>query len=219
MKAGPVALAAAALVAGSAPPATADERPDTGHLVLAGVAMVPPTYVLGVTMHEGSHALAAELLGLDITSIRLYPGVHPRNQKFYFGWVDVRGIGSRGERTAFLVAPKINDAVFLGGYAALVLTGTVPDSRYGQLALAVVATGFWIDFARDTIAWWPHNDTVRIYDSYGLDREWKRLPFRLVHAGLAALAALPIAKGYRGVFATDGATATPIVLPLWDARF
>ena len=34
------------------------------YVVLAGVAMAPPTYLLGVLAHEGSHALAAEAFGV-----------------------------------------------------------------------------------------------------------------------------------------------------------
>ena len=204
-----VALAVA-LAAGAPRPALAD-RPSDGRLVAAGLGIAVPTYVLGTVAHEGSHALAARLLGLEVMSFRLYPGIHPRNGNFYFAWVDVRGDRTRAQRTTFLVAPKITDAVLLAGYAALVYTDTVPDNRYGRLALAVVATGFWIDLSRDAISWWSHNDTVRIYSAYGLRSEWHRLPFRLVHAGLAVAAALPIARGYRGVFADEPVAMVPLM--------
>jgi hypothetical protein len=212
----------AAVAVGAAAPAIAHaERPDTGHLVLAGVAMAPPVYALGVTLHEGSHALAAVALGIEVTSIRLYPGVHPRNGNFYFGWVDVRGMNTRFERIAFLAAPKLTDALLLGGYAALVLTDTLPASRYGQLALAATATGLAIDFSRDIVAWWPHNDTVRVYHQLGARSELARLPFRLLHAGLASLASIAIVKGYQGVFADDDddVDAATLALPMWSGAF
>jgi hypothetical protein len=218
-----VGAAVLATALAQAAPARA-ERPDTGHLVLAGLAMAPPVYALGVTLHEGSHALAALALGLEVTSIRLYPGVHPRNGHFYFGWVDVRGMSTRAERIVFLAAPKLTDLVLLGGYAALVLTDTLPTSRYGQLALTTTATGLWIDFSRDIVAWWPHNDTVRVYGQLGARSELGKLPFRLLHAGLAALASVAIVKGYQGVFADDegddgGAEPATLSVPLWSSAF
>jgi hypothetical protein len=212
-----VLLIAAALA--TAAPARGDDRPATGHLVLAGLAMAPPVYALGVTLHEGSHALAAVALGIEVTSIRLYPGFHPRNGHFYFGWVDVRGMDTRAERIVFLAAPKLADALLLGGYAALVLTDTLPASRYGQLALAATATGLWIDFSRDLVAWWPHNDTVRVYHQLGARSELARLPFRLLHAGLAALASVAVVKGYQGVFADDDPEPATVALPLWSTAF
>jgi len=217
MRATAAALAVALAVAAPGT-AAADDRPSTGHLVAAGLAMAPPTYLIATTAHESSHALAAVLLGLEVTSFRLYPGIHPRTRTFYFAWVDVRGITSRGQRTTFLVAPKITDAALLAGYSALIYTDTIPSNRYGRLALAVLATGFWIDFSRDAISWWSHNDTVRIYSQYGLRSEWRRLPFRLVHAGLAFAAALPIARGYRGAFGDDD-TATTTIVPLLSGAF
>jgi hypothetical protein len=214
-------VAIVAAITGPAATARGDERPATGHLVLAGLAMAPPVYALGVTLHEGSHALAAVALGIEVTSIRLYPGIHPRNGHFYFGWVDVRGMDTRGERIVFLAAPKLTDLVLLGGYAALVLTDTLPASRYGQLALATTATGLWIDFSRDIVAWWPHNATVRVYHQLGARSELGKLPFRLLHAGLSALASIAIVKGYQGVFADGdaGDAETTLAVPVWSAAF
>jgi hypothetical protein len=211
-----VALATAAALAMMMERPARAERPDTGHLVLAGITMAPVSYAIGVTVHEGSHALAATALGLDVTSMRLVPGIHPRTRRFYFGWVDVRGVRTTRQRALFLAAPKASGAVLLGAYAALVLTGAMPENRYGRLALAVVATGTWVDFSRDVVAWWPHNDTVRVYDAIGARTEWQRAPWRLLHAGLAALAAVPVVVGYRGVFEDDAATA---MLPLWTGSF
>ena len=52
---------------------------------------------------------------------------------------------------AFYIAPKITDALLLGGFAALVLTVAWPNNRYAQLALTVFATGLWIDFSKDVL--------------------------------------------------------------------
>ena len=75
--------AAAALAGIAAVPQPAAAEPDNQDLVLAGLAMAPPTYLIGVTLHEGSHALAAELVGGDVTGMRLFPpGRDPRAKKF-----------------------------------------------------------------------------------------------------------------------------------------
>ena len=58
---------------------SAAAEPDNRDLFYAGLAMAPPTYLIGVTLHEGSHALAAELVGGDVTEVRLFPpGIDPK---------------------------------------------------------------------------------------------------------------------------------------------
>ncbi|MBT8493645.1 MAG: hypothetical protein KJO07_11345 [Deltaproteobacteria bacterium] len=182
--------------------------------------MAIPTYFVGVTVHEGSHALAAKLVGADIVEMNLLP--HVSRGKFYFGRVSVVGLRGRGERTFFYIAPKISDLVLIGGYSLALGLDALPDNKYGLLAFTVVATGFWVDFTRDVFAFWDHNDTVKVYNLYGLDREWKRLPARLVHAGISVAAALVIAEGYRRVFADDDGEPTmqnSFTVPLWTTAF
>src|SRR5687768_1681491 len=101
---------------GGAGSARADERPPTSHLLWAGVGMSIPTYAIGVIAHEGSHALAATLSGAEVREMSLVPGRHPRTGKFYFGYVDVRGLRCDRQRAAFLLAPKLTDALALGSY-------------------------------------------------------------------------------------------------------
>jgi hypothetical protein len=50
-----------ALLAGTARAETTDRD-----LIYAGLALTPPMYLLGVGMHEGSHALAAKLVGGEV---------------------------------------------------------------------------------------------------------------------------------------------------------
>jgi hypothetical protein len=201
-------------------PALADERPETSHLVWAGAGMALPTYVVALVAHEGSHALTAELVGADVTEVRLLPGVHPRDGKFYFGYVGVRGLRGRADRVWFFLAPKLVDLAVLGAYGAAVLTDHTPDDHYGRLALAVLATGFWVDFSKDIPAFWRHSDIVKLYDSLGATTELRRLPLRVLHAGLSAAAAYTIVRGYRDVFGEDGTdTGAALVLPLALGKF
>lgn len=199
-----------ALLAARPVSARADTPPPTGHLVLAGAAMAVPTYALGVTIHEGTHALVAKAYGYPLVRIQLYPGVH--NGHFYFGYVEYRGRMPVGKRTFFLLAPKFVDMAMMGGYAALVATDTLPSNHYGQLALAVLATGFWVDFSKDLLAPWRKHDVNMALDRNGIHGFWGKLPYWLLHAGLAAAGSIAIVEGYRRVF-DRGNTPTALVLP------
>lgn len=216
---------AVALILGLCGSALAEDKPRDRNLVLAGMAMGIPTYMLGVSVHEGSHALAGKLLGAKISEFSLIPGWHPRTDKFYFGYVTVRGLRSDRQRAWFLLAPKLSDSLLLGGYAALYATNTMPSNAYGQTAVLVLATGFWVDFSRDIVAWWDHNDTVKVYNMWGLDTELKRLPARVVHLGVSALMGYVIYRGYRDLFAdevgslSNAAFVEPVLLPLFDRNF
>lgn len=215
-----IAVLALALCAAAPRPARADDRPETSHLVWAGVGMALPTYVIALVAHEGSHAVTAELVGADVTEVRLLPGVNPRDGKFYFGYVHVRGLRVRADRVWFFVAPKLVDLAMLGGYGALVLTGNTPDNAYGGLALAVLATGFWVDLSKDVPAFWRHSDVVKLYDALGATTELRRLPLRVLHASLSAAAAYTIVRGYQDVFGEENRDpSAALVLPLALGRF
>ena len=197
------------------------DEPSDGALIGAGLGMALPTYFIGVTVHEGSHALAAKMVGARVVDIDLLPHVH--RGKFYFGRVLVVGLSGRAERNFFLMAPKISDSLMLGGYSLALGLDALPENRYGLLAFTVLATGFWVDFTRDVFAFWDYNDTVKVYNSFGWDNELKRLPARLVHASISVAAALVIAEGYRRVFddADESMTAarTGFVAPVWQTAF
>jgi hypothetical protein len=208
------ALVILALLAGSA-----SAEPDNETLVYVGLAMAPPTYVAGVSLHEGSHALAAKLVGADVEELHLFPpGIDPHTNTFRFGWTYVRGLSSRRERAFFYVAPKITDAALLGGFAALVFTGAWPHNRYGQLALTVGATGLWVDFSKDVVLFSPQNDIVHFFDQLCLTG-WRQWPARLVYAGVAGGLAYVVVRGYQKTFDEPSPTATPLVLPILSTSF
>lgn len=185
----------------------------------AGLGFALPTYFVGVAAHEGSHALAAELAGGDVTELHLLPGV--RHGRFYFGYVRAGGLTTRGERSFFLIAPKLVDLAVLGTYSAFVLTDHTPDDHYVSLAVTVLATGFWVDFSKDVPAFWAHSDMVKLYDLNGATSELRRLPFRLVHLGLSAAAGAVVWLGYRDVFdrADEPAADSAFLLPLAVGSF
>jgi hypothetical protein len=192
--------------------AQADE-PSDKKLVLTGLAMVPPTYLIGVGLHEGSHALAAKLVGAEVLAVHVFPpGVDPRSKKFRFGWTYVRGLQGNAERIFFFAAPKITDAILLGGFAALVFTDAWPENRYGQLALTVFATGLWVDFAKDVVLFSDKNDVTKIENLWCM-RGWKRVAPRLVYAGAIVGLGLVVARGYQRTF-DRGEAATARIVPL-----
>jgi hypothetical protein len=175
--------------------------------------MAPPTYLIGVTLHEGSHALAAVAVGATVDVLHLFPpGRDPSTGTFRFGWTYVRGLRTPGERTVFYLAPKLTDAALLGGFAALAFTGAWPSNRYGQLALTVFATGLWVDFSKDVVLFAPTNDVVKVLDLAGLTG-WRELPARLAYAGMALGLGLIVAHGYRRTFDAASSASSPAAMP------
>jgi hypothetical protein len=215
-----------ALVIVAAMLAAADARaePSDRTLVLTGLAMAPPTYLVGVTIHESSHALAALLVGATVDQLHLFPpGRDPGTGTFRFGWTYVHGLRTRGDKVAFFIAPKVTDAALLGGFAALAFTGAWPHNRYGQLALTVFATGLWIDFSKDVVLFSPTNDVVKVFDLWCMTG-WRQVPARLVYAGLVVGFGLVVARGYERTFdrtlsPMTAARTAPLIVPLTVATF
>jgi hypothetical protein len=208
---------ALALLAG-APDSARAERPENRDLVLAGSAMAIPAYLGGVALHEGMHALVAKMYGRTITSMSIFPGRHPRNHRFYFGYVSYRPRLPVGKRTFLLVAPKLMNLIWLGAYAGLVTTDTLPANRYGQLAMAVWASGQWTDFSKDIALFWRRHDINVALEINGATSFWKRLPYKLLHLGLSLATGYVVIEGYRGVF-EDEAGGTLPYLPLVRGGF
>ncbi len=199
-----------------ATPARAE--PSDRDVVLAGIAMAPPMYVLGVSLHEGSHALAAELVGAKVDELHLFPpGRDPHVGAFRFGWTYVHGLSTRRAQELFYLAPKITDVALLGGFAALVYSGAWPHDRYGSVALTVVGTGLWVDFAKDVALFSPNNDVTKALDLWCM-KGWRQLPARLVYAAAAVGLGFIVAHAYQRTFERDPAPANPTV-PVFAASF
>ena len=94
-----------------------------------------------------------------------------------------------------------------------------PGNHYGQLALTVLATGWWVDFAKDVLSFSPHNDAVRVMTMAGLTTELRRLPARLVYLAADVGLGLLVWQGYRRVFAGDATTPAGFTLPLASVAF
>jgi hypothetical protein len=200
-------------------PTAAAAEPSNDTLVYVGLAMAPVTYVAGVSLHEGTHALAAKLVGADVDELHLFPpGIDPHAHVFRFGWTYVHGLHTKGDQVFFYLAPKLSDALLLGGFAALVFTDAWPKNRYGQLALTVGATGLWVDFAKDVVLFSPQNDVVKAFDLWCL-HGWRHVAARLAYAAADVGLALVVARGYERTFDRSSPAAAALVLPVWSARF
>jgi hypothetical protein len=171
-----------------------------------------------VSLHEGSHALAAKLVGGRVEALRLFPpGRDPVTRTWRFGWTHARGLRSRGDRIAFYIAPKITDAVLLGGFAALVFSDAWPGNRYGQLALTVLATGLWVDFSKDVVLFARTNDIVKVFDLWCLTG-WRQVPARLAYAAAIVGLGVVVARGYERTFERAD-TATRLFVPVIATTF
>jgi Peptidase M50B-like len=215
---GAAAALAAVLALLAAPPARAE--PSNQALVLTGLALAPPTYLVGVSLHESSHALAAVLVGATVDQLHVFPpGRDPGTGTFRFGWTYVRGLRTRGDQVAFFLAPKVTDAVLLGGFAALAFTGAWPGNRYGQLALTVFATGLWVDFSKDVVLFASTNDVVKVFDLWCMTG-WRQVPARLVYAGMVVGLGFVVAHGYQRTFDRSSTMAAPtMALPVFATTF
>ncbi len=196
-------------------------EPSNETLVYVGLGLAIPTYVAGTALHEGTHALAAELVGAEVDAYHPFLGINPLNHKFNFGWTNVHGLRTRGDQAFFYIAPKITDAVLLGGFSALVYTSAWPSNRYGQLALTVAATGLWVDFAKDVVLWWRPINDVSQFERLTCLTGWRRVASRVVYAAADVGLAVIVAHGYQRTFTTPATamTATPLVLPVLTAAF
>lgn len=186
----------------------AHAEPSNERLVYTGLALAPPDYLLGVALHEGSHALAAELFGAEVLELHLFPpGRDPKVNKFRFGWTYVRGLKTRSQRIAFYLAPKVTDALL---FTAAVIPS--PSNRYGQLALTVFATGLWIDFSKDVFLFSDTNDVTRAFHQWCM-YGWKQIAPRALYAGLIGVSGYFLFRTYQKTFTdeTTSSVSMPIV--------
>ena len=185
----------------------ASAEPSNERLFYTGLALAPPTYLLGVAIHEGSHALMAEIVGADVIDVHVFPpGRDPKVGKFRFGWTYVRGLRGRNRRVAFYLAPKIADTLL---FTAAVIPS--PSNRYGQLALTVFATGLWIDFSKDLFIFNDTNDVPRALKTWCMTG-WKQVAPRVLYGALVGV------SGYF-LFKTYEKTCPDAVVPVFGTRF
>ncbi len=197
--------------------APARAEPSDRTLVYTGLALAPVDYLLGVSIHESSHALMAKLVGAHVTELHVFPPGRDPKGHFRFGWTYVRGLKGKTNRQLFYLAPKLTDLLLMGGFAGLVFTDAWPNNRYGQVALTVFGTGLWVDFSKDVFAFSKQNDIVKAFDLWCI-RGWRQIPARLLYTGVIVAAGLVVAHGYQRTFDDDASVSTRI-LPILAHTF
>ena len=208
------ALALGLVLAVAAPQrARADELSD-GEIVAWGAGMAIPTYFLGVTMHEGAHALAAWSVGAKIEEIQLWPGFV--DGRFYFGYTRWSGTLTRNEHVFALLAPTIMELGLLGGYALLLDQDALPDDDRAELAVAMLPAIAWADLVKNLISFNDTNDMMRIHALHGRTRELQRLPIRVLQLAIVVGGGVVLYRGARRLF--DEPDRAP-VLPLFAVTF
>lgn len=208
------ALVVLVILLGAAP---ARAEPSDRTLVYTGLALAPVDYLLGVTIHEGSHALMAKLVGADVTQLHVFPPGRDPKGNFRFGWTYVRGLQTKSDRLLFFLAPKFTDLILLGGFAGLVFTDAWPNNRYAQVALTVFGTGLWVDFSKDVLAFKKQNDMVKVFDLWCI-KGWRQIPARLLYTGVIVATGLVVARGYQRTFDDDFESSTRIA-PIFARTF
>lgn len=113
------------------------------------VPNVVGAYFGTVAVHEGAHALTAELQGADSVSVDVLPGKNDEG-KYYLGYTEYKGKTFTGlEDTLFNVSgPAINGVAHLG-FRAVLRSGYVPN--VAQPTLAWLALGNKVAFYYQTI--------------------------------------------------------------------
>jgi len=201
-----------------------DSQPGTGTLIAMGLPMAIGQYFTGVGVHELSHAVPVLLYGGKITEFSIFPSMGDDGaiQLGHVGW---QGGLPKDQQAVILLAPKITNLAIMGTYSLLLETDNLPKSKYAHLPLLVVTTGAWFDFVKHLPATNPGNDMVQVYNIWGADTESKRLPYRLIHGGLALAGAVEIGRGFYKLFKNEepasnqkktqpkAMTALPVVTP------
>ncbi|MBI3555849.1 MAG: hypothetical protein HY074_06275 [Deltaproteobacteria bacterium] len=182
----------------AAQPAPVKKEPGALQLVLEGVAMSIPEYILGVAKHEGSHALAVVIVGGKVTGMDLIPKMY--NGSIRFGETSWQGTFTPAQDAFVDMAPKITDLTVMAAYTAALETGFYPENKHLQLLLLVVATSAWVDFSKDIFTKNPDNDTVKAWNDFGITTESQRLPYRILWGALAAGGAIEIGRGFYKLF-------------------
>jgi hypothetical protein len=183
-------------------------EPNNAELLEMGVALAIPDYFLGVTQHEGLHALFATAFGARVMSLRVLPGDDNQGH-FRFGDTEWRGALTNEQRLFVYLAPKLGDLAGLSVFAALELTDNLPESKYVELPILVLATGMLIDFMQGITSTADYTDMGQVYDLLGARSEASRLPYRFLHGGIAIAAAVPIVRGYSRLFSRTPESPRP----------
>lgn len=187
---------------GATAAASASQGPPAAALVAVGVPMAIADYFLGVALHEGSHCASAELFGANCTKLSILPG-RSESGSFRLGETHWEGDLAPGQKAVVLLAPKIMDLTLMGGYAALLETGSLPRNKWGQLALVIAATGAVVDYGKHFVLRQSDNDVERVYRIWGIDKGWSRVPGEIFYGATILGGAIEVGRGWVKLFKSE----------------
>lgn len=178
-------------------------QPGVKALLLASGLMAIADYFVQTTVHEGAHALTAELFGSHVTKFRILP--ERVNGDLRFGYVRYKGRLSRDERALFLLAPKIANFMILAGYTLMFETDSMPENRYAQLAILIAASGAAIDFIKDVVDTRKNSDMPRVFELYNFSHD-QEIAARVLQMAIVSFAVVEIGRGFYRLFTNASAT-------------
>lgn len=165
-------------------------------LVLEAAPEVAADFLLQDFIHEGSHCAAAAMTDVGCWSMRPWP------QRFQgqlvFGATDW-GPAQGKTGATILLAPKAVDLAMLGGYAATLGLGALPENKHARLALTIAALGAEIDFLHPLVLPNDNDDLHQTYAVLNYTRA-QSTRFKIGYAVLGLAGLVPTLLGFYSVF-------------------
>jgi hypothetical protein len=177
---------------------------DNWPYILGGVAMAPLALVLGTTIHEGSHALAATAFGARVTDFRVIPFKDKTNGYFYFGRMgyNYEGVEWPDTNQAWIsAAPMFTDAAITTVCSSLAFSGTLPKNRWAKTGLTVFCLLPTVDLINHIKATSSNTDLVKLEKTIAANNP------NISETGARFLTRVPM-----GITIAVGATATGFML-------
>lgn len=135
------------------------------HYILGGIAMAPFAFVLGTTIHEGSHALAVKAHGGEVTEFRVIPFYDEERSKLYFGRIKYN-YGEKeitdSDKAWISSAPMFTDVALISVCSGLAFSGTLPKNKWAKTGLTVFCLLPTVDLINHIRATSEYADLVKI---------------------------------------------------------
>ena len=128
-------------------------------------------YLLGCALHEGSHAIVGQAVGITVTNLELTP--HIGKEGFTYCRVIFNpNTGNSNSKMLMFAAPTIVDLVAMTAYGSAIASGGTTTWPLPLRSLAVVfGSVILVDFTNATLSPRPQSDLRKIYKALELPNE------------------------------------------------
>ena len=182
--------------------------PNARKYLTAGIASAPVAFLAGVSLHEGMHCAAAEIVeSTYCKEIVVIPFRDEETGYFYFGltrWgFNEEGIYPSMNENAFITAlPMITNAGLITAYSTLAFTNKLPKNKWAKTGLLVLAATQVVDLGNHIRNTSPYSDSGKLMyymqTQNGLDNSQSYNRVKGPQIGFATLGAGAIAvEGFR----------------------